>query len=100
MTEPTAVNFCNTKKTRGRPRLDQESLYIPFRLRRGRSTAEDALIERLQQLPPRQRSRFIRRVLTTGEVDPVLEREFARESRWAASALDSLGSSWDDDEED
>lgn len=99
MAKPTKTKICNTKKGPGRPKLDTEQLYIPFRLRRGRSDKEDALIGRLKQLPPRQRSRFIRRVLTTGEIDAVLDREFARESEWAASALDMMGSEWDEEEE-
>jgi len=57
------------------------------------------LIDRLKELPARQRSRFIRRVLTTGDIDPILEREFARESEWAANSLAGLGS-WGDEEED
>ena len=82
----------------GKRKLNVEQLYIPFRLRRGRSQAEDDLIDRLKQLQPRQRSLFIRRVLTTGEIDAVLDREFALETARVASALDSMGDSWDDED--
>jgi hypothetical protein len=80
--------------------LAGESLYIPFRLRQGRSEAEDALIARLKAMPSRQRSGFIRRVLTTGDIDPILNREFARETERVTSALSGLASFWDDNEEE
>jgi hypothetical protein len=90
----------NTKpKKRGRPRVEGRKIRITFRVREGRSVAEDNLFDRLEQLPQRQRSRFIRRVLTTGDIDPILDREFARESEWAATSLAGLGS-WGDEEED
>lgn len=75
------------------------NLYIPFRLRKGRSEAEDQLIDRLLQLPDRSRSRFIRRVLTTGDIEPVLASEFSKETEAVTSALDALASLWGDDEE-
>jgi hypothetical protein len=56
-------------------------------------------MDRLEQLTPGQRSRFIRRVLTTGEIDSVLDREFTRETERVASALAGLAS-WGEDEED
>jgi hypothetical protein len=95
------IDNCNTTKKRGRPRVEGKTLYIPFKLRRGRSVEEDALIDRLEQLiGTGQRSRFIRRVLTTGDIDPILNREFARESEKVASALDAMASLWAEDEED
>ncbi len=75
------------------------NLYIPFRLRKGRSEAEDLLIERLLQLPDRSRSRFIRRVLTTGDIEPVIDREFSQETEAITNALDAMASLWGDDEE-
>jgi hypothetical protein len=59
-------------------------------------------MDRLEQLKKGQRSRFIRRVLTTGDLEPVLEREFAKETRRVANAFDALATFWenDDDEED
>ena len=74
------------------------NLYIPFRLRKGRSIEEDQLINRLLQLPDRSRSRFIRRVLTTGDIEPVISREFSQETEKVTSALDALVSLWGDDE--
>lgn len=74
------------------------NLYIPFRLRKGRSIEEDQLIDRLLQLPDRSRSRFIRRVLTTGDIEPVISREFSQETEKVTSALDALASLWGDDE--
>ncbi|NJO00081.1 MAG: hypothetical protein HC875_41190 [Anaerolineales bacterium] len=59
------------------------------------------MIDRLEQLNGTgQRSRFIRRVLTTGDIDPILEREFARETEQVTSALDAMASLWAEDEED
>ena len=88
-------------KKRGRPKLSGEQMYVPFRLRRGRSEEEDNLMDRLAQLEPGQRSRFIRRVLTTGDIEPVLEREFARETKRVANAFDALATFWaNDDDED
>jgi hypothetical protein len=87
-------------KKRGRPKLEVEKMYIPFRLRRGRSEAEDNLMDRLAQLTETgQRSRFIRHVLTTGDIEPVLDREFVRETERVASALDALATLWRDDDE-
>jgi hypothetical protein len=87
------------KRSRGRPRVEGREIRITFRLREGRAEAEDKLFERLTELPERQRSRFIRRVLTTGEIDAVIDRELARESLWAATALAGLGS-WGEDEDE
>lgn len=89
----------DVKRSRGRPRADGPEIRITFRLRRGRFEAEDSLMDRLDQLTAGQRSRFIRRVLTTGEIDPILEREFARETERVTCALDALAR-MDDDEED
>ena len=86
------------KSNRGRPPVPGQQIKITFRLRSDRSEAEDALIERLAELPPRHRSRFIRRVLTTGDIDAVLDREFARETEQVTSALDALATYWDDEE--
>jgi hypothetical protein len=56
-------------------------------------------MDRLEQLKEsRQRSRYLRRVLTTGEIDAVLDREFARETEQVANALDAMASLWDDDD--
>lgn len=74
------------------------NIYIPFRLKKGRSIEEDQLIDRLLQLPDRSRSRFIRRVLTTGDIEPVISREFSQETEKVTSALDALVSLWGDDE--
>lgn len=88
------------KAKRGRPKATGEERLYCFKLRRGRSPAEDSLIDRLDQLTRNgQRSRFIRRVLTTGEIDPILEREFTHETERTASALTDLASFWDDDED-
>jgi hypothetical protein len=95
-----AANKRNTKK-RGRPRIEGDEFHITFRLRRGRAEAEDRLIDRLEQLTGRgQRSRYIRRVLTTGDVEPVLEREFEQESAAIAAGLDSMFDLWSIDEEE
>lgn len=93
-------NNCNTNgRKAGRPALDVESITVTFRLRRERSQAEDMLMDRLAKLTERrQRSRFIRRVLTTGEIDLVLDREFARETERVGSALDALATYFDDDD--
>jgi hypothetical protein len=88
------------KSSRGRPALPGQQIKISFRLRQGRSQAEDALISRLDQLPPRHRSRFIRRVLTTGDIDAVLDREFERETGRVTAALDAMAGLWDDDDDD
>lgn len=97
------MNKCPTKNKRkrgpGRPPVPGERIKISFRLRRGRTPAEDALMDRLEQLKEsRQRSRYLRRVLTTGEIDAVLDREFARETEQVANALDAMASLWDDDD--
>jgi hypothetical protein len=90
-------NFCNTKKA-GRPKLNQESIIVATRFRYGRSPEEDELMDRLKQLPVmRSRSRYIRRVLTTGELDAVLDRELSHETARVASALNSMGDTWDED---
>ncbi len=90
----------NNKK-RGRPKLNGEQMYIPFRLRRGRSDAEDNLMDRLAQLTETgQRSRFIRRVLTTGDIEPILDQEFANETTHLTSALDAHATFWADDDDD
>jgi hypothetical protein len=86
-----------TSALRGRPPVSGRQIKITFRLRCGRSAAEDALIARLDQLPPRHRSRFIRRVLTTGDIETVLDRELARETERVASALDAMAGLWDED---
>jgi hypothetical protein len=57
-------------------------------------------MDRLDQLTTGQRSRFIRRVLTTGEIDPILDREFARETERVTCALDALAAFRMDDEEE
>ena len=89
------------KKSAGRPRIDGDELRVSFRLRRGRSDEEDLLFDRLEQLTGSgQRSRFIRRVLTTGEVEPTLAREFARETQKVSVALDAMAALWADDDED
>ena len=91
-------NICNTIN-RGRPKLHQEAIIVAIRFRRGRSQKEDELLDRLKQLPVmRGRSRYIRRVLTTGELDAVLDRELAHETERVASALDSMGDTWDEDD--
>jgi hypothetical protein len=98
MTNIPNLNNCNTIN-RGRPKLHQEAIIVAIRFRRGRSQAEDELIDRLKQLPAlRGRSRYIRRVLTTGELDAVLDRELAHETARVASALDTMGDSWDEDD--
>ncbi len=75
-------------------------MHVNFRLRRGRSEAEDRLFDRLAQLTrDGQRSRFIRRVLTTGEIEPVLDRELARETERLADALDGLATFWDEEDD-
>ncbi len=83
------------KSSRGRPKLYTETMRLTFRLRKGRSEAEDALVERLGLLKKGQRSRFLRRVLTTGDIEPVLEREFAKETECVANAVDALATFWD-----
>jgi len=94
------TNKCNTNNKRGRPRLEVDELHITFRLRRGRSEAEDRLIERLGQLTGRgQLSRYIRRVLTTGDIEAVLEREFEQESAAIAAGLDGMFDLWSVDED-
>jgi hypothetical protein len=94
------TNSCNTKNTRrGRPRLRGEQLLIALRFRTGRSEEEDRLIERLQELGARgQRSRYIRRVLLTGDVEPVLDRLFQEESELVGARLDAMFDLWDDDD--
>ncbi len=92
----------NDKKP-GRPKLNGEKMLVCFRLRRGRSDAEDNLMDRLAQLTETgQRSRFIRRVLTTGDIEPILDQEFANETTHLTSALDAHATFWaeDDDDED
>lgn len=89
------------KRKRGRPRVNEEQIKVSFRLRRGRNSAEDALMDRLSLLTEsRQRSRYLRRVLTTGEIDAVLDRELAQETQRVANALDAMAGLWDDDEDD
>lgn len=78
-----------------------ERRYYSFWLRPGISEEQDRLIERLDQFTAKgQRSRFIRRVLTTGDVEPILDREFTKETVKVASALEGLASFWDNDEEE
>lgn len=90
-----------TQKKRGRKPAKFERKYYSFWLRPGLSEEQDRLIERLNQLTAKgQRSRFIRRVLTTGDVEPVLEREFIKETDKVANALGGLASFWDNDEEE
>jgi len=100
MTDQT--NFCNTKNTkRGRPRLQGEQLHITLRFRTGRSEEEDRLFERLQELGARgQRSRYIRRVLLTGDVEPVLDHIFQQETERVQQGLDAMFDLWEDDDED
>jgi hypothetical protein len=99
MADSRAANKRDTHN-RGRPRLGGERLHVTFRLRRGRSEAEDRLFDRLAQLTrDGQRSRFIRRVLTTGEIEPVLDRELARETERLADALDGLATFWDEEDD-
>lgn len=81
----------------GRKKLNVEQIYISFRLRRGRSQEEDQLMDRLNKLVVRSRSRYIRNVLTTGEMDAVLDRALAQETARVKSALDSMGDSLDDE---
>jgi hypothetical protein len=83
---------------RGRPRAFGETVRLNLRLREGRSPEEDRLIERLAQLPKGQRSRYVRRVLTTGDVEPILDAELERETGRVASALDALATMWDGEE--
>jgi hypothetical protein len=94
------VIFCMTKNgvTKGRPRIFGKMVRLNLRLREGRSPEEDRLIERLEQLPKGQRSRYVRRVLTTGDVEPILDAELERETGRVASALDALATMWDDEE--
>ena len=93
----TDSNICNTKNTRGRPRVSGQQLHVTLRLRQGRSEEEDRLIERLQELVQRgQRSRYIRRVLLTGDVEPVLDRVFQEETELITSRLDAMFDLWDD----
>lgn len=99
MANRASMNKRDTKRP-GRPRLNGEEIHVTFRLRRGRSIEEDTLMDRLGQLKQKgQRSRFIRRVLTTGEIDPILDREFARETERVSSALDAMASLWSDDDD-
>jgi len=99
--EPKTNKRNTEKKKRGRPPAGGAETIYCFKLRRGRSVEEDGLIDRLTQLTGTgQRSRFIRRVLTTGDIEPILERELARESEKVASALDAMASLWAEDEED
>lgn len=96
------ANFCNTKNTRrGRPRVEGEQIHVSLRFRRGRSEAEDNLIDRLVELVQRgQRSRYIRRVLLTGDVEPVLDRVFEEESELVQSRLDAMFDMWQDEDEE
>ncbi len=60
-------------------------------------------MDRLAQLTETgQRSRFIRRVLTIGDIEPILDQEFANETMHLTNALDAHATLWanDDDEED
>jgi hypothetical protein len=96
------TNFCNTKNTRrGRPRLGGDQLLICIRFRAGRSEEEDRLFERLQELAAHgQRSRYIRRVLLTGDVEPVLDSVFQEETARVRQGLDAMFDLWDDDGDD
>ncbi len=96
MSDKKQNNRRQANRGRGRPPIPGRQLRVTFRLRQGRSPAEDGLLERLDQLPARHRSRFIRRVLTTGDIDPILDRELARESARVGSALDALATYYDE----
>lgn len=99
------MNFCNTKNTqrrqpRGRPRLPGETLLICFRLRKGDTERENDLFDRMQELGERgQRSRVIRKILLTGEVEPVLDRVFQQETERVQQGLDAMFDLWEDDED-
>jgi hypothetical protein len=85
--------------TRGRPKLPGKSIHITLRLREGRSPEEDRLIERLEQLEKGRRSRFLRTVLTTGDVEPVLDAQLEQETERVASALDAMATMWNGDDD-
>ena len=75
-----------------------KTVRLNLRLREGRSPEEDRLIGRLEQLPKGQRSRYLRRVLATGEVEPLLDAELEQETGRVASALDAMAAMWDSEE--
>jgi hypothetical protein len=95
-------NFCDTKnRGRGRPPLGGQQLHVTLRFRTGRSEGEDHLFERLQELGARgQRSRYIRKVLLTGDIEPILDRIFEEESEIVQSRLDDMFNLWEEDEDD
>jgi hypothetical protein len=83
----------------GRPRLSGKSIHITLRLRQGRSPQEDRLIERLERLGKGQQSRFLRAVLTTGDIEPILDAELAQETGRVTAALDAMAMMWNGDDD-
>jgi hypothetical protein len=73
---------------------------LNLRLREGRSPEEDRLMERLEQIEKGRRSRFLRAVLTTGDVEPILDAQLEQETDRVASALDAMAAMWNDDDEE
>lgn len=101
-TVDTKTNFCDTKnRRRGRPPLGGQQLHITLRFRTGRSEEEDRLFERLQELGARgQRSRYIRRVLLTGDIEPILDRIFEEESDRVKAGFDAMFEMWEEEDEE
>lgn len=90
------ANCCHTENTgsgeRGRPEKPGRSIMITFRLREGE---HDPILDRLLRLPHRNRSAYIRRVLSGAPVD-LLDDAFEQESATLSAALDDA---WEDDNE-
>ncbi len=82
-------------KKPGRPAKNGKRVFVGIWFREGE---HDDILARLNQLPERQRSSYIRRVLAGAPVE-VHQAAFEAESEQVRSGLDALASAWGDEDE-
>jgi hypothetical protein len=84
-----------SEKRRGQPAKHGRRVFVGIWFREGE---HDEVLARLNQLPERQRSSYIRRVLAGAPVE-VHQAAFEAESERVRAGLDALASAWGDEEE-
>ena len=84
--------MADTKSRRGRPPKRGQVHRITIRLREGEN---DAILARLAQLPPRQMSAYIRRVLDAASIENL--DAALKESKELAADLDGMWNEWEDE---
>ena len=93
-----AVGAAEKKNGRGRPCKSGKSWHFGFRLREGEGE-NDKTLQRICQLPPGNRSEYIRRVLAGAPVE-VHDEALAAELELARAAMVALDETWDDGDEE